>query len=136
MDMDEKKNKEGVSVKEIEGFARKHRFLVVCVLSLVLAYAFSWVFFSGWSPLFAAVGGILGLVWTDKIESFIEKVAAFCAKQEDTTQMVLGGVAALVSLFLPMVAFFILGLCGGKALRRSAEEKLVTKTQETEEKPE
>ena len=120
--MDTKKIKEGVSIKEIEGFAKKHRFAVFCGLALLLAYAFSWVFFAGWTPLFTAAGGIVGILWAEKVRKFLAKAVAFCSKQEDTTQMILGVAAVVLSLFLPIVAFFVLGACGGKALRTMAEE--------------
>ncbi len=123
--MDIKKIKEGVSVKEIEGFAKKYRFSVFCGLAILLAYAFSWVFFVGWTSLFMAAGGIVGMLWSEQVEKFLVKAVAFFSKQEDTTQMILGAAGVVLSLFLPIVTFFVLGACGGKTLKQMAKEPAI-----------
>lgn len=108
--------KDGISVKEIETFAKNNRFKLFLCLSILLACFFSFVFFAAWSIILAAVGGILGVFFPLKIESFMGKVQTFCAKQEATTQLVLGGVSLILAIFLPPLVFFTLGCAGGKQL--------------------
>src|ERR1700722_15773528 len=117
--MDENKKNEGVSVKEIEIFAKKHRIEVVFCLSFILACFFSFVFFGpGWAIVFATIGGIIEAVFPSKIESLTRKMFQFVFKQETTTQLVLGVVKLIISIFLPPLIFLSLGLQGGAALNR------------------
>lgn len=116
--MDTKKIREGVSVKEIEGFAKKYRFEVFFCIALILAWFFSMVFFEGWSFPFIVLGGVLGLVWAVKIEGLLKKAFAFFSKQEDMTQLVLAGAGLILSVFLPFLLFFLLGLSGGLFLKK------------------
>ncbi len=119
--MAEEKKKEGVSVKEIEEYAKKHRYEVVYVLGFVLACFFSFVFFgTGWALVLATAGGILGVLLPIQMEAFAQKVFGFVQKQELVVQLILGAVFLILSVFLPFVTFFVLGLCGGIKLRRHA----------------
>jgi hypothetical protein len=105
--------KEGISVKEIENFAKNNRFKLFLCLSLLLACFFSFIFFSVWSLILAAVGGIL---LPSKVEMIIEKIRFFCEKQENVTQLILGCVGLILAIFLPLLIFLALGLAGGKLL--------------------
>lgn len=121
--MDTQKLKEGVSVKELEDFAKKHRFEVFFCLSFVLAVFFSFVFFGpGWGVVFGGIGGILGVVFPMKVGVFAGKIFAFIFKQERTTQIVLGVVSLIVSIFLPPLVFLLLGLHGGRSMHNRATE--------------
>jgi hypothetical protein len=121
--MDGEKKKEGVSVKELEAFTKKHRFEVFFCLSFVFACFFSFVFFGpGWGIVFASIGGILGTLLPGKIEHFAKKTYHFIFKQEQTTQMVLGIVTLIISIFLPPLIFLIMGLHGGKSMYHLAME--------------
>ena len=112
------KLKDGVSVKEIEGFAKKHRFEVFFCLMFVLACFFSFVFFgTGWSVVFGVIGGIIGSIFPSRVERFAKWLFGFIAKQEKVTQMVLGGVILIIAVFLPFVIFFLMGLHGGKDMQ-------------------
>jgi hypothetical protein len=114
--MSDEKPKDGVSVKEIENFAKNNRFKVFLCLSFLLACFFSFIFFAAWSIILAAVGGILGVLMACKIEAFVQKAHDFCEKQETTTQLILGCVALIISIFLPPLTFLALGAAGGKYL--------------------
>ncbi len=115
--MDPNKLKEGVSVKEIEAFARKHRFEVFFCLAFIFACFFSFVFFGpGWSIFLAGIGGILGVIMPARIELLTKKISQFIFKQEKTTQIVLGVVGLVVSIILPPIIFLLLGLHGGKSM--------------------
>ncbi len=131
--MDTKNLKEGVSVKEIESFAKKHRLEVFFCLSLILSGLFSFIFFSGWCAILAAVGGILGILFPCKINAFLTKAAGFIVKQEEITQLILGIAGLVLAIFLPIVTFFLLGICGGKALCQLAPESCKEETGKTEE---
>lgn len=112
--MDKKKLTEGVSVKELENFAKKYRIEVVYCLALVLACFFSFFMFGpGWSIFFASIGGILGVTLTKKIESLDKIAVQFILKQETMTQLILGTVVLLLSIFIPPLIFLKLGLHGG-----------------------
>lgn len=119
--MDEGKKKAGVSVKEIEAYAKKHRFEVVFILALVLACFFSFVFFwAGWGILLGAIGGITGVLFPQKTVEFGKKVFAFVNKQEQMVQIVLGCALLIFAVFLPFLIFSLLGLFGGSSLRHHA----------------
>lgn len=115
--------KEGVSVKEIENFAKKHRFEVFFCLAFVLACFFAFVMYSPWWSLLAAtVGGVVGVLAPTKVTSLAKGIMQFLFKQEHTTQLVLGIALMIVAIFLSPVIFLILGLHGGKDLYHMAME--------------
>jgi len=116
--MDDKKLKSGVSVKEIETFTKKHRFEVFFSLSLLLSCFFTFVFFEGWSPVAVMVGGILGILFPIKAAEFIKRFALFFRKQEDLTQLILGITGLVLSIFIPILTFLVLGTCGGLYLQQ------------------
>lgn len=110
-------SKDGVSVKEIENFAKKHRFELFLCLSFLLACFFSFVFFAAWSLILAAVGGVLGVLTANKVEAIFKKATQFCMKQEQATQLILGIAGLILSIFLPLITFLVLGAAGGKYLQ-------------------
>ncbi len=117
--MDKNKLKEGLSVKEIEEFTKKHRFEVFWCIALVFACFFSFFIFSpGWGIFFASIGGILGITLADKIENLARSVFGFIAKQEQTIQIVIGVAFLIVSIFLSPLIFLLLGMHGGKSIYR------------------
>lgn len=104
-------------MKEIEGFAKKHRFEVLFVLSFIFAFFFSFVFFGpGWAILLATVGAILGVLLPAKMGQLSQKMFQFIMKQEQVTQLVLGIVILIISIFIPPLIFLMLGAHGGKSL--------------------
>jgi uncharacterized membrane protein len=120
--MDPNKLKEGMSIQEIESFAKKHRFEVFFSLAFILAAIFNFVFFSGWSLLLAAIGGIVGVAMPAFVEKVLTMILEFVLKQEKTTQIVLAAVSLVLCIFLPPLVFALLGISGGKSLIRKAEE--------------
>lgn len=118
MDKDQftKKFKEGVTVREIEEFARKHTTEVFTVLALIIgAISSSWGFFTGpkLTILFVALGAILGIFFPVPTEKGLKQLYGFTYKQEKTTQLVLGIVKIVVGLFIPFILFGIFGLLSG-----------------------
>lgn len=120
--MDEKKPKTGVSVKEIETFTKKHRFEVFFCLSLILSCFFSFVFFDGWAIVTAAIGGILGVLFSTKVAELMQRFALFFHKQEDLTQLILGIAGLVLSVFLPILTFLVIGASGGIYLQQLTEK--------------
>jgi hypothetical protein len=119
--MDDNKKREGVSVKEIESFAKKHRFEVVFCLIFVLACFFSFVMWGPWWTIIAATAGaILGVFFPAKITGISQNILQFIFKQEQTTQLVLAIVSLILAIFIPPLAFLIMGLHGGKDLIKMA----------------
>lgn len=120
--MDGNKLKEGVSVKEIEEFAKKHQFEVFFCLLFVLACIFGAIghFKAGWSIILTGVGAILSVVFPMKVDMFLRKGFGFALKQDKTIQIVLGVVSLILAIFVPFVVFFITGCFGGRAMYQMA----------------
>ncbi len=119
--MDQKfsnKLKEGVSVREIEEFARKHTveaFFVLAILIATISSAFDFFTGSGWSVIFTSLGLILAVFFADRFEAGVKRCCQFFHKQERFTQIVLGVVKIVLALFVPFVLFFIVGVLAGTA---------------------
>jgi hypothetical protein len=121
--MDKNRGKEGVSVKEIEEFTKKHRFEVFFCLAFVLACFFTFVMWGpGWSIVAASIGAVIGILLSGKMIHFSKIVFQFILKQEPTTQLVLGIVFLVLAIFLPPLYFLLLGLHGGKDMHHWAKE--------------
>jgi hypothetical protein len=122
------KSKEGVSVKEIEKFTKKHRLEVFYIVTFVLACLFTVIVWSAfWSVLLATVGAILGVLLPGKVEQCGRKGYMFVFKQEPTTQLILGIVVLILAIFLSPIIFFALGANGGKDMYLRAIELQPTK---------
>ena len=116
--------KDGVTVKQIEEFAKKYRLSIVLSVGFVLAFFFSFLFFGpGWGILFASIGGVLGSIFPMIVEQTTEKSFQFIAKQEMITQIIFAVVFILISIFLPFLIYFVAGLHGGRSLYQEASTK-------------
>lgn len=121
--MSEKKDNEGISVKELENFAKKNRFQVALGLAVVFACLFSFFMsMMGMAILAASVGAIFGIFFPGKVELIAKKMFHFVCRQEQTTQLVLGAVLLILSIFLSPFIFLLIGLHGGKDMRHMAME--------------
>jgi fatty acid desaturase len=112
------KLKEGVSVQEVEEFARKYTTEVFTVLAVVIgAISSMFDFFTGPSLtiLFIAVGIVLGVFFPVPVERGVKQLYTFTYKQEKTTQLILGAVQIIVAIFIPFLLFGIIGLLAGTA---------------------
>ena len=140
------KLKEGVSIKELENFARKYTNEAFLIVALIIATLSSILdFFTGpvWTIGLAGVGAIVSLAFPDRVLKFEKKLFQFLSKQEKTTQLVIGIVRIVLSIFVPFVLFVELGLLSGIAFHLIpkhflSQEKLETEkpltSGETEEK--
>ncbi|MCI0382323.1 MAG: hypothetical protein L0207_04655 [Chlamydiae bacterium] len=115
--MDGEKKKEGVSVKEMENFAKHHRFEIFYLLLFIFAGLFSLVF---WGPAIGifcgAIGAIVGVFLPDKINQLFHKLIEMVSKQEMMTQLIFAIVGLIVAIFVAPIIFLLLGLSGGKNL--------------------
>jgi hypothetical protein len=120
--MSSQKPKEGISVKELEAFAKKHRYEVFFCLIFLFSCIFSFIgyFRGGWSLFFAMGGAVLGVIFPTKTESFMKKVMHFIFKQDKTLLIVLGVVGLILAIFIPFLIFLALGLVGGRCLHEMA----------------
>lgn len=110
------KLKEGVSVQELEEFARKHTTEVFSVLAIVIgAISSMFDFFTGpgWTILFTGLGAVLAMFFPAPIEKWLKQLYYFTYKQEKTTEMILGGVKIVIAIFIPFIYFGLLGLLAG-----------------------
>jgi len=113
--MNEKKMKEGVSIKEIESFTKKHRFEVFFCLAFILACFFSFVMWgTGWAMTATIIGAIVGILLHEKIDTLCKKALQFVFKQETMTQLVLAIVMLILAIVIPPIIFLLIGLHGGK----------------------
>lgn len=141
--MDDKKFgnkiKEGVSVQEIEKFARKYTtevFLILAVLIGTISSIFD--FFTGarLSIIFAGLGAIASLAFPEKIKTFHKKIAKFVLKKEKTSQIIFGIIRIAIALFIPFLLFAELGLLSGLTFHSLEKESQKEEIIEPEEKKE
>ena len=117
--MGDNKLKEGVSIKEIEEFAKKNRFDVFLCVLFFIACVFAFALWgTGWCVVAAFIGTIVGILSSNQIEGLSKKGVLFLLKQESTTQIVLAVVLLVFAVILPLLYFFILGAHGGKSLHK------------------
>ena len=110
------KLKEGVSVHEIEHFARTYSMEVFTVAALVIgAVSSAWDFFTGpkLTIFLFMIGTILGIFFPAPVEKGLKQLYQFAYKQEKTTQIIFGAVKIVVAIFIPFVLFGIFGLLAG-----------------------
>jgi len=125
-----KKKREGVSVKELEGYAKKHRFEIFFCLLFVFASCFSLVFWGRgiFSVFFAGVGGIFGVFFPTKVDHFLHKMYAGLLKQEGTMQIIIAIVALIVAIFIAPIIFLLVGLHAGKGMVLLSKEATTKET--------
>lgn len=110
------KLKEGVSVHEVEEFARKYTlevFLVLAILIGAVSSVFDFFTGPGLTILFATAGIVLGVFFPTSAESWLRQIFQFSLKQEKTTQMILGSVKVIIGIFVPFILFGVVGLLAG-----------------------
>ncbi|MBI3508511.1 MAG: hypothetical protein HY069_02590 [Chlamydiia bacterium] len=110
------KLKEGVSVQELENFARKHTSELLSVLATIIgAISSGYDFFTGpkFSIFFMALGTILAIIFPAPIERALKQLYNFTFKQEKTTELIIGGVKIIIAIFLPFLYFGLMGLLAG-----------------------
>lgn len=121
--MDEEKKKEGVSVKELEGYARRHRFEIFFCVLFVLASLFTLIF---WGPTLSifliSIGAIIAIFMPNKIDQFANKMASTVLSKEKSTVLIVGILALIVAIFLAPIIFLWVGLHAGRTIIHTAKD--------------
>ena len=111
-------NEEGISIKEIEEYAKKNKFPVAIALGVFLACLFSiFLAMTKLSIVVLTLGALTGIFIPGKIAYIAKKFYNFVGKQEKTTQIVVGVVFLVIAIFFPPAIFAVLGLHAGKDMR-------------------
>lgn len=108
--------KDGVSVQEIETFARKYTtevFLVLAILIASISAIFDFFSGPGWSIVFAGICSILSILFPNQIEKGMKKLFSFGNKNEKSMQIIIGVVRIVIAIFIPFILFGFLGLLAG-----------------------
>lgn len=112
------KIKEGVSVREIEEFARQHTIEVFAILAIIIATITSiWDYFTGsrMAIFFLAIGTIIAILFPVPIERGLKRFYNFVIKQEKATQIIVGIVKIVAAIFVPFILFAVIGLLAGSS---------------------
>jgi len=142
--MDEKKKKlsklkEGVSVQELESFAKKHShevFLILSILIATISGVFKFFTGPGWSLTFAGFGAILTIAFPSKIIVFQKKILKLILKQEKGVLIAIGVVNIIIAIFIPFIFFGILGMFAGSSYNQFIRDFQMEKPiKPEEEKP-
>ncbi len=123
MDKHSKQQKDGVSVKELEIFAKKYRFEVFLCLFFLLAGIFGCILWHpGWSVLLVGAGGIIGSLIPQKIGQISRKLLGFVFRQDRNTQIIIAAIALILAIFVPPLVYLLFGLHAGKSMHVHAQE--------------
>lgn len=110
------KLKEGVSVHELETFARKHTTELFSVLAIIIGSISSiFNFFTGpgLTIIFLGIGAIVSILFPAPIERGLKQLYSFTFKQEKMTEIILGALKVIIAIFIPFLYFGLLGLLAG-----------------------
>jgi hypothetical protein len=110
------KLKEGVSVHELEGFARKHTTEVFSTLALIIAgISSAFDFFTGpkITLFFLVIGVLAAIFFPAPVERGLKQLYTFTFKQEKMTEIILGCVKIIIAIFIPFIYFGLVGLLAG-----------------------
>ena len=128
------KLKDGVSVQEMEDFARKHTIEVFMVLAILIgAISSMYDFFTGpkMTIVFLSAVAILSIFFSAPVERGLKQLHSFLFKQEKMTQIIIGVVKIVIALFIPFVLFGLLGLLAGTSYHYYSRHAQIT----TESRP-
>lgn len=131
------KLKEGVSVQELETFARKHTTEVFSVLAIIIGSISSiFDFFTGpgMAIAFMAIGTIVAIFFPAPVEKGLKQMYAFTYKQEKTTEIIIGAVKIVVAVFIPFLYFGLLGLLSGTSYHYYVRHSQITSQNEPRRK--
>jgi uncharacterized membrane protein len=118
------KLKEGVSVEEIEKFARRYTPEVFIIISMIIATISSvFGFFTGpsWSLIFSGLCLVVTIVLPDPIEKMFNKFQSFLVNQNKTTLIIIGIVRIILAIFIPFILFTEMGFLAGIAFHSSSK---------------
>lgn len=119
----EEKKKEGVSIKELENYAKNHHFEIFFCILFILASLFTLVFWGSTLSIFlSGLGGIVSVFMPAKIDSFSKKMAHKVFSKDATTLLIIGIAALVAAIFLAPIIFLLIGLHAGKSMLHLARD--------------
>jgi hypothetical protein len=134
------KFKEGVSVQELEKFARKYTtetFIIISVIIATISSTFHFFNGAGWSIVLGGIGAILSIALPAQIHQIEKLYFSFVTKQEQTAQIAIGIVQIVIALFVPFVIFAQLGMLAGLSFHHfSRQPKTVEEKERKKSKTE
>ncbi len=120
------KIKEGVSVKELESFARKYTvegFIILSLIIATLSSGFGFFTGAGWSVVFAGIGAIISVAFPEAVWRIVKPLFNFTCKQDKATQIIVGVVRLIFAIFIPFLIFLEIAILGGIAFHLPPSEK-------------
>ena len=140
------KLKEGVTVEELEKFARKYTtevFIVFAIIIAAISSSFSFFLRFYWSLYFGAIAAIVSLLVPEKIEAVVKKLVMLSFGKDKSTEIIIGIVRIVLAIFLPFVIFAELGLLAGlayhyvakKGIKQSEEQNSSSESPENPQEP-
>lgn len=137
------KIKEGVSVHELETFARKYTIETFVILAIIIASisgSLGFFYHAGWSLALAGIGAIISIAFPEKVIKLEGFYYNFIIKQEKIAQIAIGVVQIVIALFVPFILFAQIGLLSGIAFhhfsthpRKTDEKEVKSPKAENEE---
>jgi len=119
-----KETKKGLSIKELEGFAKKHHFEVFFCLFFFLAGVFGLLLWSpAWSVILGTIGAIVGTLFPAKMHQMSHSLMGFVFRQDRNTQLILAAIALVLAVFIPPLVFLLIGLHAGKSMHATARDE-------------
>jgi len=113
--------KEGLSIKELEGYAKRHRMEVFFCLLFFLAGLFGLLLWSpSWCVILAALGAITGALIPGKMQLFARSLWQFVFRQDRTTQIIMAAIALVLAVFIAPLIFLFIGLHAGRSMITAA----------------
>lgn len=133
------KLKEGIPVKDIELFARKHTvegFFILAILVAIISSSIGFFTGAGWSVFLGGVGAIISISFPETIAKVEEMYFMQAARPEKSIQITVGLVLLVLAIFIPFIIFIQVGLLCGIAFhhfaRMPASEELEKSKSHTE----
>jgi cation transport ATPase len=112
------KLKEGISVQDLETFARRYThelFLILAIIIASISSMFHFFMSPSWAISFAALATVVSIGFPEQMSRFQKPIFSFLYKQEKSMLMIIGIVRLIVALFLPFVIFTEIGMLAGMA---------------------
>lgn len=110
------KIKGGVSMQEIESYAKKYStevFMIIAIIIAVISSVFDFFIGSGWGIFLAGLGALFGLLLPKQTNSVLDKMFEFSSKPDKSMQIMIGVIRIVVAIFVPAIIFGIFGLVAG-----------------------
>jgi F0F1-type ATP synthase assembly protein I len=110
------KLKEGVSMQEIEGYAKRYStevFMVLAIIIAVISSIFDFFIGSGWGIFLAGLGALFGLLMPKQANTALDKMFEFSTNSDKSMQIMIGVIRIVVAIFVPAIIFGIFGLVAG-----------------------